>query len=267
MLGFLEGEFGLRCGGDEANGRDVQPFVLAVQEAPRSDERMPVVDRDAPIPWTIDPGEEGLEGLDIVGVAERCGLALVYAPSARNGSDEGSRPHEDMGSALLSTLPLSTPIAFELPFEGGRKVAVAATAIAPGGQRVRFVSVHLDVASTLVRTVFSGNQTRARQARGLIDGINQAERDGPVTNVVVIGGDFNTWAANESGLLYMRRAFPESPSWDGRGTRGSFPADHIFFRRGSFGMFGLENYRRIENTYGSDHHGRRVELTFTPISD
>ena len=37
----------------------------------------------------------------------------------------------------------------------------------------------------------------------------EAEEDGPLTQVAVVGGDFNTWAGNESALRFMRDAFPE----------------------------------------------------------
>lgn len=262
---FLAREMGLSCGpGSSARLSASEPFVLLLQEVWRYDEEMPAVERDDHVPRTFGAGGGGSDAEDIIDIAERCGLALVYVPSARNGPDTGARPHEDKGNAILSTLPLSAPIAFELPFEAGRKVAVGATTRAPGGQRVRFVSAHLDVASTFVRTVFSGNQTRARQARALIDGVDEAERDGPVTNVVVVGGDFNTWAGNESALLYLRRAFPDSPRWEGLNTRGSFPTDHMFFRRGSFSMFDVTDYGRIEERHGSDHHGRDLRLTFQP---
>ena len=123
------------------------------------------------------------------------------------------------------------------------------------------------VASTLVRTLLSGNQTRARQASGLIDGVDRAARDGPSTGVLVIGGDFNVWAGNETALKLMREALPESPEWDGEGTRGSFPPDHMFFRRGSFVTFSIGEYRRIDDSYGSDHHGRRLKLYYGEVRD
>lgn len=267
LYAYLSGELGLDCSASRPAMRaGSRPFVLMLQEAWRRGS-LPRVESGRNVPWTIDPDPDALESPDIVEAARSCGLALVYVPSARNGLDTGSRPQEDMGTAILSTLPLTVPIAFDLPLEGGRKVAVAATAHAPGGERVRFATVHLDVTSTLARVIFSGNQTRARQAAGLIDGLDKAERDGPLTAAVVVGGDFNTWAANETALKFMRRDFEESPDHDGEGTRGSFPADHIFFRRNSYEAFTIENYHRVENGYGSDHHARRVTLNYTPIRD
>jgi hypothetical protein len=276
LYGFMAGEFGLDCSGPRPvleEGRP--PFVLLLQEAWRYSDELPFTERSRIVPWTIDEETAGdwdraaprpvLEGEhDIVETARSCGLSLVYVPSARNGPDTGARPREDKGNAILSSVPLSTPIALDLPLEGGRKVAVAATVRAPGEGRVRVVSSHLDVASTLVRGLLSGNQTRARQTKGLIDGLARAERDGPLTDAVVVGGDFNVWVSNETSIKLMREAFPQSPAWDGLPTRGSFPPDHMFFRlrRGST-AFALEEYERIGELYGSDHHARRGTLRYS----
>lgn len=278
LYGFMAGEFGLDCSGDRpVLERGRPPFVLLLQEAWRYSEELPFAPGGRTVPWTIDEDQEAwdpaaprpvLEGEhDVVETAEACGLSLVYVPSARNGPDTGARPREDKGNAILSVLPLSTPIALDLPLEGGRKVAVAATVVAPGGERIRVVSSHLDVASTLVRALTSGNQTRARQAKGLIDGLARAERDGPLTEAVVVGGDFNAWVGNETTLKVMEQAFPESPPWDGLGTRGGFPPDHIYFRRGSRGLFTVERYERIGELYGSDHNGRRIRLRYGMLDD
>jgi endonuclease/exonuclease/phosphatase family metal-dependent hydrolase len=262
---FLHDEFGLDCSAERPRleaGRP--PFVALLQETWRRSDDLPFASSGRNVPWTIDqePGRD--EEPDIVEVAERCGLSLVYVPSARNGPDTGSRPGEDKGNAIVSTLPLSVPLGIDLPLEGGRKVAVAATVHAPGGERVRVVSVHLDVASTLIRALTSGNQTRTRQAKGLIDAIDKAERDGPPTSVVLVGGDMNAWAGNETALKTMWEAFPDSPRWDGLGTRGAFPPDHMFFRRSGNRAFTVEQYRRIDDPYDSDHNGRRLRLRYAP---
>lgn len=267
VSGFLQDELGLDCSAAPPRidpGRP--PFVLLLQEVWRHSDALPYVERSRSIPWTIDVEHERADEADIVEVAERCGLALVYVPSARNGPDTGSRPGEDKGNAILSSLPLTTPIAIDLPLEGGRKVALAATVRSPGGQRVRVVTVHLDVASTLIRALASGNQTRARQVKGLIEALDEAERDGPLTQVAVVGGDFNAWAGNETTLKLMGRAFPQSPAWDGLGTRGAFPPDHIFFGRASFRAFTVEGYRKIDDLHGSDHNARGLTLRYAPVS-
>lgn len=267
LYALLAGELGLDCRDGRSRGDGgLDPFVVLLQETWRYSDDLPFVEDESVVPWTVDPERGPDGGTDIVEVAEDCGLALVYVPSTRNGPDTGDRPREDKGNAVLSTLPLTAPIALDLPFEAGRKVAVAASVRSPGGERIRVVSVHLDVASTLVRTLWSGNQTRTRQAEGLIDGLDKAERDGPLNASTVVGGDFNTWAANETALERMRRAFPHSPEWDGRPTWRplDLPVDHVFFRRGPLANVTVRGYRRLDEHYGSDHFGRRVAVEYAP---
>ena len=42
--------------------------------------------------------------------------------------------------------------------------------------------------------------------------------------------------------------------------------DHIFFRRGVFEMITVGRYARLEERYGSSHHGRRVVLNYVPAA-
>ncbi|MBT8488413.1 MAG: hypothetical protein HKN72_03820 [Gemmatimonadetes bacterium] len=267
LFAFLRSETGLDCSDPaRAVASGPGPLVLLVQEAWRRSDELPVVESSSDVPWTVDPDRGPDGGADIVEVAERCGLALLYVPSARNGPDSGDRPREDKGNAILSSIPLTAPIAFDLPFEAGRKVAVAATVRAPGGERVRIVSAHFDVASTLTRTLLSGNQTRARQADGLIEGLRRAEDEGPLNGVTLLGGDFNTWSARETALKRMRASFPDSPEWDGESTWRplGLPVDHFFFRRGPFDNVSVSEYARLETDYGSDHFGRRIVVEYAP---
>lgn len=267
LIAFLQTETGVDCSDPiAAVASGPAPFVVMVQEAWRGSADLPVVEGGSDVPWTIDPDRGPDGGQDIVEVAQRCGLALLYVPSARNGPDSGDRPREDKGNAILSSVRLTAPIALDLPFEAGRKVAVAATVRAPGGERVRVVSAHLDVASTLTRMLVSGNQTRARQADGLIDGLRKAEDDGPLNAVTLVGGDFNSWSARETALKRMRAAFTESPEWDGEVTWQplGLPVDHIFFRRGPFENVTVSEYARLDEDYGSDHFGRRIVVEYAP---
>lgn len=258
---FLQNELGLTC---TATGpvfsSGARPFVLMAQEVFRRSSDLPTVENSSVVPWMMGPEGVTSADPDVIELAARCGLSLVYVPSARNGPDTGPRPGEDKGNAILSTLPLRDPIALDLPLEAGRKVAVAASVRAPGGETVRMVSVHLDVASTFVRTLLTGNQTRARQAAGLIDGLAEAEADGPGVDATLVGSDLNTWAVEERALRLMALAFPQSPDPDRFGTRGSLPMDHLHFRHDPGVGLALVGYARVEETYGSDHRGRRATL-------
>ena len=251
-------------------------FVLLIQEAHRRSEAIPDVPESFKFPPRIEP-ESAPEGWpDIVELARDCGLALFYVPSARNGPQTIGAEREDKGNAILSTLPLMDLLAIELPFEAGRKVAVGATIAGPNGMQLRVVSVHVDVASTLYRTLTTANTTRLRQAAGLIEALALIETGGVTSGIVSVGsgdtacgdlpgpiatvaaGDFNTWSAGESAIDQLRLCFPDSPLWDGKPTYGSFPTDFIFFRRSADGRVAYMDgsQRRIEKRYGSDHQAR-----------
>lgn len=251
-------------------------FVLLIQEAHRRSASIPDVPESFKFPPRIVP-ESPPEGWpDIVQLARDCGLALVYVPSQRNGPQTVEGEREDKGNAILSTLPLADPIAIELPFEAGRKVVVAATIAGANGTRLRVASVHLDVASTLYRTLTTANTARLRQVAGLIEALALIETGGVTSGIVNVGsgetgcgdlpgsiatvaaGDFNTWSAGESAVDQMRLCFPDSPPWDGKPTHGSFPTDFIFFRRAADGRVAYMDGapRRIEELYGSDHQAR-----------
>lgn len=263
LLTFLREELSLTCSASAVStGPGFSPFVLLIQEGHRRSADLPPVRASSLIPWRITPDPRPGEQLDVVEVAERCGLALAYVPFARNGPDAPDRTPEDKGNAILSSLPLSDFVAIEIPFEAGRKVAVGASVRTPGSRRVRLVSVHLDVGSTLVRTLMSGNQTRERQAAGLIEALELHEENDAHAISTLVGGDFNTWSSRETALKRMRIAFPDSPPWDGDPTRGPFPTDHLFFRSGTGSDAALVtgSYGRLARSYYSDHRARVVRL-------
>ena len=258
LITLLADEMRFVCDPDEPEDREpLFHFVILLQEVYRASSRLPEVRAGPNIPWRIEPDPPPGGRRDIPDVAEQCGLALFYVPSARNGPDEPGRLPEDKGNAILSTLPLADLAAIELPFESGRKVAVVATIPGPSGEPIRVVSVHLDVASTLTRTLISGNATRLRQALGFALALESMDN-----LATVVGGDFNTWSADESALKRLAIYFPDSPPWDGRPTRGPFPPDHILYRTVQGSRIDLVegSYRRFDETYGSDHAARIVWL-------
>jgi endonuclease/exonuclease/phosphatase family metal-dependent hydrolase len=264
LLAFLEGEAELSCEGAESRASDGFPhLVVLLQEAFRRSTDLPVLDDPnlAARRKTHDPHPEG--DLDITGIADLCGLALLYVPSGRNGVDRpGERP-ADKGNAILSTLPLSDFLAVVHPYETERKVGVAATIPLPQSGSLRLVNTHLEVTATLHRALLTGNQTRLRQVNGLLEALEIHETEGGASLPTLMAGDFNTWSGGESALKRLHLAFPDSPSWDRESTAGPFPADHLFFRRASVGeehgtgvSFVVESYRRIDHDYSSDHRAR-----------
>jgi endonuclease/exonuclease/phosphatase family metal-dependent hydrolase len=191
----------LRAGKLQA-GRPVEHFVLLLQEAVRVGSSVPDAAPSGArfaraVAAPVDPSRS------IEALAARMGLFGFYAPSMRNGAEQ----REDRGNAILSTLPLSDPVAIELPYERQRRVAVSASVsislrngkLAP----LRLVSAHLDNASRAVRFWHSFGAGRARQARALLEALEDEA-------AVVLGGDFNTWfgGSREQAIILLRDRFP-----------------------------------------------------------
>lgn len=257
LLALLRDELGWDCAAaGPASTSDFSPFVLLLQETYRRAPELEPVEPGPRVPRLIDPDPRPGADLDIGQAARRCGLAHLYVPSARNGPDPAGRIPEDKGNAILSSVPLEEPFAVELPFEAGRKVAVGAIVRAPYGEPVQVVSLHLDVASTLYRTLLTGNGTRLRQVSGLTDVL-----DARAPLATVVGGDFNTWSVHEGALSHMQSRFPAVPL-DASGTRGGMPADHIFFRSPGDARVRVVpgSYRVLEDEHLSDHRARALRL-------
>lgn len=279
LVDFVETEFGYECDRDASAA--ALPFVLLVQEALRRGEEVPPVVEGVRVPNALSD-QPPWPSADIVEAAERCDLSLFFAPSMRNGTVATPEGREDRGNAILSTLPLTDPIAIELPFETQRRVAIAATVRDVGGDSLRLVSLHLDTTSGFLRTLRTGNSTRLRQALGLVDALRAIEmyrlRQGSepaecypsceaeeLSHTIgsLVAGDLNTFADDQTVILHLLRLFPGSPTPDGEPTRGLFPADHVFFRTAGDGRLQLDpaSYRRIERPHGSDHLARRVTVS------
>jgi len=264
---FLREELDLDCErGQPTRGRHTPHFALLLQEARRQSHAVPIVPDGRNVPPRIEPDPWPGEHRDIVDIARGCGLALFYVPSMRNGVEETDGTREDRGNAILSTLPLSDFVALELPFEGSRKVTVAATVHSQAGDSLRLVNLHFSVSSTFYRTLTTGNSTRLRQAQGMVEALSivEAERspDAAPSIATTAGGDTNTWSDDETALQQLRIDFPESPPSGGVVTRAPFPTDHIFFRQDAERRIELidGSYRRTESTYDSDHQARIVWL-------
>jgi endonuclease/exonuclease/phosphatase family metal-dependent hydrolase len=159
----------------------------------------------------------------------------------------------------------------ELPFEGARRVAVAAAIRDESGGSVRVVNVHLTSAVPPARTVVTGNGSRLRQSLALIDALQLACEPGGAEPASVecdmstlLGGDLNTWSDSETSLIHLREWFSDSPPPLAAPTRGAFPTDHILFRQGPGRAPRLldDTYVRLADRYRSDHHGIRARLRF-----
>jgi endonuclease/exonuclease/phosphatase family metal-dependent hydrolase len=242
-------------------GRPVDHFALLIQEALRMGEAVPpVLPSGAKGASRIlrSPADGPRLGVDEV--AARLGLFAYYVPSMRNGP----RVREDRGNAILSTLPLSDLVAFELPLERQRRVAIAATVTGAQGQgtpwSLRLVNVHLDNRSHWRAFHRSFGRGRSRQAERIVD-LFAADP------AIVVGGDFNTWLgeSQERAIELMRSGFPIPNAMEPAGTF-TVPAvfrdrqmDYLFFRLPA----GWEaHYRPLADNRGSDHAPLIGEVRF-----
>lgn len=223
--------------GVHTDGRLVRHFVLMLQEAVRT-QGVPALRAGARGASRI-AAHAPLTPRDIVNVSPALGpLSLIYVPSMRNAAS-ADEPNEDRGSAILSTLPLSEPVAIELPGERQRRVVILAKA-----GPVSVAVVHLDALGGARRLrVFWTPWMRDVQIRSIVS----AMPSGPL----VVGADLNTWhgrdemAARALGKLF--RATPLSVDRHGLGLR---VLDYMFFRAAPNRR---AYYRQLANRYGSDH--------------
>ena len=228
-------------------GQEVEHFVLLLQEVHREGELVPEHDPALPGGGGTTPSPPGGERVDVVGLAEELGLWLAYAPAMRNG------PHEDRGNAILSTIPLTKPVAVALPVSRQRRVTVAATVTArrSSGEpwSLQVASVHLESQPEWWR---SPEAERLEQAEALVALL-------PEANAAVAGGDFNTKTRGREEALVgvMLRAYPDTPSFPTGPTYqkayGIYREylDYLFFRLPDDAR---ADYRRVDRIYGSDHY-------------
>jgi endonuclease/exonuclease/phosphatase family metal-dependent hydrolase len=240
--------------GDFSHGEPFDAIVLLLQEMYRHGGGVPEAGslRSA-VPSRIADAFHSSHAHDVRRVATDRGLAVLYAPSMRNGALADDV--EDRGNAILSTLPLSDPLAIELPIEHQRRV-VAVAAIdgeTTTGRRwrLRLASVHLDTALALLHG--GPSAARERQASALISIlVNVSPFEGPT----VLGGDFNTLLGpGEPAVQRFRAAFPDAPLTDTRLTWSaplglSEKLDYVFAR----GLAGAIDVQRLPSRFGSDHY-------------
>jgi len=238
-------------------GKPVQDFVLLLQEAFRQGSEVPAsvsagVRQGSCIRCSPPSGER----MDIREISRRHNLALYYVPAMRNGETDGSDAPEDRGSAILSTLAMSSFTAMELPYERQRRVAMGANI---SGQTsagtpwtVQFINVHLENRAIWSRFFRSFGRARLRQVTAVVDAFSEA---GPT----VLGGDFNTWfrGRKESAIRYVEESFDPLQQHLQHGTvrYGSLlperMVDYLFFRLPEGWS---ADYQHIDALYGSDHY-------------
>ena len=224
------------------NGEPIKDFVLMLQEVVRDGNDVPPYAAGASSARRIDAPR--VESNDIFAISRQRGWSLIYVPSMRNGW-AGNHLAADRGSAIVSTLPLSDPVAVELPGERQRRVAIFATlgAASPAEKAVSVGVVHLDALGASSRLWLFGTPfMRELQVKSL----------GSVlpSQTLVLGADLNTWHGHaEPAPRELARMFGEaSPA-----KSGTFPTrvlDYLFFR---LPKTWSAAYTAAGKSYGSDH--------------
>jgi len=259
--GDVDGLIGRLRSGEFTGGEPIEQFVLLLQEAYRRDDAIPArLARSDSVPGRIAP--TAAREADVGHFRRDDGLAVLYAPSMRNGIVDLNR--EDRGNAIVSTIPLDNPLLVELPIERQRRVAVATTlaGVTAAGStwRVRVADVHLDTALAL--TTGGPFAARRRQTEALIGAL--AASQAPAGDTLIVAGDFNTWGGHEPALQLLERTFPDLPEAGG-GATWSGPLglhatlDHVFATRGRARSIDV---RRLSGRFGSDHYPLLLTIRF-----
>lgn len=248
--------------GRVTDGRPVHHFVLLLQELFRRGPDVPVFSGNQRTAYAIRPRDP--RAPDVVELAQSLGLSLLYVPSMRNGADM----LEDRGNAIISSEPLRDPFAAELPLERQRRVAIGSSIDVrspDGAARLNLLSVHLEPLSA-PSSLWVFRNPRTRQTAALLALLRAPRFEPPHAAGTVVGGDFNTiqGGVDEDAYEHARRWSTSLLDEDRRKTHYLGRIDYLFFRLAE-GWVGAT--RRIDETFGSDHHpvvGRIVRLAETP---
>jgi endonuclease/exonuclease/phosphatase family metal-dependent hydrolase len=243
--------------GKLTGGEPIHDFVLLLQEVFRAGPAVPDhVPSDVRAGSYIRTTPPSGERMDILETARRHSLALYYVPSIRNGGPSETDIPEDRGNAILSTMPLSSLTALELPYERQRRVTIGASI---SGETtvgipwtIRLINVHLENRAKWSRWFESFGSSRLRQVKAIVN----AFQDNTPT---ILGGDFNTWFGQwkEPAVSYLEQFFdrPTDPLQSSTVKLGYLLperiVDYLFFRLPE-GWGG--EYQRVDRLYGSDHY-------------
>lgn len=233
-------------GGRLIPGVPVRHFVLLLQEAFREGDVVPKTAMSSACPRRM-----GGSGPDIEDLSDSLALAMFYVPSMRNGCDPGARL-QDRGNAILSTLPLTSLKAVELPLVRQRRVVVMADVnghtSAGANWTLSLASVHFE--NRAAGTPRDWVRGRARQARVLVSAL-------PDSKLAAVGGDFNTLdGAGEPAVQIVGERFANSPDH----PRGISYVSHVMMRSHLDYLFFQSSgprpapYWRARARYGSDHY-------------
>jgi len=240
-----------------SDGRRPGHIILLLQEAVRSRDVPSSMPAGASAARAI-ASNEAIDRNDIERLSSAQHMSVLYAPSMRDGGSPGSgRRPADRGNAILSTLPLSDPVAIELPGERQRRVAIAASIQLDAADirtRLSIVVAHFD-ALRGPRALWIIGTAAARDKQA--DALTHALPDGPA----IMGADLNSWTGTREPVLRgLFRLFPSTPSGPSQATvREGLVLDYLFFR---LPPNWRAHVKRAPERYGSDHYPLVGSLSF-----
>jgi endonuclease/exonuclease/phosphatase family metal-dependent hydrolase len=230
---------------EKAAGHGRPEFVLLLEESVRQSSTIPA-STGFKVPGRIarrdvDP--------DISALARRMGWWMYYAPSMRNGDGLGALA-EDRGNAILSSLPLQSVEALELPFAAQRRVALVATVTDAQSQpRLRVAVTHFDTRASMTRGwILGGPNARNDQAKELIRSLKKFQRDGLP---LVVGGDLNSYIGSQSAIQTMSTIGIHTNCGDKPTLVWGLTLDHMFTDVPSAWT---HECHRADSAFGSDHY-------------
>jgi endonuclease/exonuclease/phosphatase family metal-dependent hydrolase len=229
-------------------GAPAAQFVLLLQEAYRAGADVPAYGPSRPLLWAALQQPQPRAGVraEVVASARRLGLFALYVPSMRNGAPAAT--DEDRGNAILSTVPLSDPIAIELPLERQRRVALQAAVHVrtSAGVDTPLMLVDAHLTNMVLHHVWLLSEAgRTRQAHALASAL-------PTAGPLVIGGDFNAWFGfHDAAYRELAKVARPAQEQDRRATFGPMRLDHLLFRLPDGWRTRL---RRADARYESDHY-------------
>jgi endonuclease/exonuclease/phosphatase family metal-dependent hydrolase len=240
--------------GDLSGGTRPDDVVLLLQEVLRRGPEVPAsVAQGAPVPPAIRPSRG--RAADIQQWAETLDQNLVYLPAMRNGEEQ-----EDRGNAIVTTLPVRSVTAIELPFARRRRTGLIAELTLPDrrGAALKVANVHFDTGLALG----SGGPARLRLRTALaLLGMLQ-----PLAAPLVVGGDLNTsWGDDEPAVRTLQQSLSDADPHDRALTfRGPFGVtarlDHMFAQTNGMPM----PVARAQSRFGSDHYPLVALFKITP---
>lgn len=255
--------------GNLTDGEPVEHFVILLQEAYRQDSSVPVnIPSYAKVGNSIHVRTPRGSRVDIITIARKHGLGLFYVPSMRNGRQENTNVPEDRGNAILSTIPLSRPIAVELPLERQRRTAIAANIEGVNKTNIswilQLINIHLENRTSGLMFFRGFSIARLNQITALLKIL-------PEEKIAVMAGDFNTWfrEAREPTIKHVENFFSQlgiaSKFDDTKIQRKRYPlfpdrlVDYLFFRVPE--NWHTEKYY-VNDYYGSDHYPLIIKISF-----